>query len=66
MTIKMVSLSSSVYMCKDAQTQCVPDYLMRWAGRSDHNQITMCLLHIYTCLIMWLQSEFAPGHKRGY
>lgn len=34
-------------------SQCVPDHLRRWFGRSDHNPSSMHLGCIYTCTSMW-------------
>lgn len=47
------------------QTQCVPDYLWRWSGRSDHNLITMCLLIIHNCLNIWAPSECGQYQDKG-
>ena len=51
---------------KDIQTQCILDYLRRWSGRSDHNQITMLLLINYTYLKMWAQSECGQYQDKGH
>ena len=57
----------------DIQLQWVPDYLWRWSGRADHNQITMHLLIVYTCLKMWECGQYQekgqmlePGINTGY
>jgi hypothetical protein len=49
----LVSLSRSVYTCNTS------------GGGHDYNQITMCLLIVYTCLKLWAQSQCGKDQDKG-
>ena len=61
----MFSQSRSINTCKIYRHNCVPDYLRRWSGRPDHNQITMRLLIVYTHLKCLAQSECGQDQDKG-